>query len=138
MERAGGGRARCTGTESARPARCAPRAVPGAAPPRSFFPPPRRRPAAGTPSRGGGAAARRPRHRAGLLRPPAALSRTMRGGDAGQHPRRRQVERGRLLPLLSCAILACCVEVAALRDFSGTRRYGAYGGREARPGERRA
>ncbi|XP_048790116.1 protein eva-1 homolog C isoform X2 [Lagopus muta] len=43
----------------------------------------------------------------------------MRRGDAGQHPRRRQVERGRLLPLLSCAILACCVEVAALRDFSG-------------------
>eukprot|EP00076_Gallus_gallus_P030664 XP_015155281.1 protein eva-1 homolog C isoform X4 [Gallus gallus] len=43
----------------------------------------------------------------------------MRGGDAGQHPRRRQVERGRLLPLLSCAILACCAEVAALRDFSG-------------------
>ncbi|OXB79758.1 UNVERIFIED_CONTAM: hypothetical protein H355_013743 [Colinus virginianus] len=42
----------------------------------------------------------------------------MRGGDAGQHPRRRQVERGRLLPLLSCAILACCAEVAALRDFS--------------------
>ncbi|KAM9566540.1 protein eva-1 homolog C isoform 1-T1 [Guaruba guarouba] len=43
----------------------------------------------------------------------------MRDGDAGQHPRRRQVEPGRLLPLLSCVILVCSSEVAALADFSG-------------------
>ncbi|XP_062478183.1 protein eva-1 homolog C isoform X3 [Pezoporus occidentalis] len=43
----------------------------------------------------------------------------MRDGDAGQHPRRRQVEPGRLLPLLSCVILVCSAEVAALADFSG-------------------
>uniref|UniRef100_A0A8C3KGX0 Protein eva-1 homolog C n=1 Tax=Calidris pygmaea TaxID=425635 RepID=A0A8C3KGX0_9CHAR len=44
----------------------------------------------------------------------------MRDGDAGQHPRRRQVEpAGRLLRLLSCLILVCGAEVAALADFSG-------------------
>ncbi|KAM6212542.1 protein eva-1 homolog C [Sarcoramphus papa] len=43
----------------------------------------------------------------------------MRDGDAGQHPRRRQVEPGRLLRLLSCVILVCSAEVAALADFSG-------------------
>ncbi|XP_075289014.1 protein eva-1 homolog C isoform X2 [Opisthocomus hoazin] len=43
----------------------------------------------------------------------------MREGDAGRHPRRRQVEPGRLLRLLSCAILLCGAEVAALADFSG-------------------
>ncbi|XP_063202716.1 protein eva-1 homolog C isoform X1 [Chroicocephalus ridibundus] len=43
----------------------------------------------------------------------------MRDGDAGQHPRRRQVEPGRLLRLLSCLILVCGAEVAALADFSG-------------------
>ncbi|XP_076209117.1 protein eva-1 homolog C isoform X3 [Aptenodytes patagonicus] len=43
----------------------------------------------------------------------------MREGDAGQHPRRRQVEPGRLLRLLSCVILVCSAEVAALADFSG-------------------
>uniref|UniRef100_A0A8B9EUF4 Eva-1 homolog C n=1 Tax=Amazona collaria TaxID=241587 RepID=A0A8B9EUF4_9PSIT len=42
----------------------------------------------------------------------------MRDGDAGQRPRRRQVEPGRLLPLLSCVILVCSSEVAALADFS--------------------
>ncbi|XP_063202742.1 protein eva-1 homolog C isoform X4 [Chroicocephalus ridibundus] len=42
----------------------------------------------------------------------------MRDGDAGQHPRRRQVEPGRLLRLLSCLILVCGAEVAALADFS--------------------
>ncbi|XP_076209126.1 protein eva-1 homolog C isoform X4 [Aptenodytes patagonicus] len=42
----------------------------------------------------------------------------MREGDAGQHPRRRQVEPGRLLRLLSCVILVCSAEVAALADFS--------------------
>lgn len=46
----------------------------------------------------------------------------MREGDAGQHPRRRQVEPGRLLRLLSCVILVCSAEVAALADFSGTGR----------------
>ncbi|XP_072707995.1 protein eva-1 homolog C isoform X1 [Ciconia boyciana] len=43
----------------------------------------------------------------------------MREGDAGQHPRRRQVEPGRLLRLLFCVILVCSAEVAALADFSG-------------------
>ncbi|XP_065532881.1 protein eva-1 homolog C isoform X2 [Lathamus discolor] len=43
----------------------------------------------------------------------------MRDGDAGQHPRWRQVEPGRLLPLLACVILVCSAEVAALADFSG-------------------
>ncbi|XP_061215002.1 protein eva-1 homolog C isoform X3 [Neopsephotus bourkii] len=43
----------------------------------------------------------------------------MRDGDAGQHPRWRQVEPGRLLPLLSCVILVWSAEVAALADFSG-------------------
>ncbi|XP_051496039.1 protein eva-1 homolog C isoform X2 [Apus apus] len=43
----------------------------------------------------------------------------MREGDAGQHPRRRQVEPGRLLRLLSGVILVCSAEVAALADFSG-------------------
>ncbi|XP_030333483.1 protein eva-1 homolog C isoform X1 [Strigops habroptila] len=43
----------------------------------------------------------------------------MRDGDAGQHPRRRQVEPGRLLRLFSCVILVCSAEVAALADFSG-------------------
>ncbi|XP_071610604.1 protein eva-1 homolog C isoform X2 [Heliangelus exortis] len=43
----------------------------------------------------------------------------MREGDAGQHPRRRQVELGRLLHLLSGVILVCSAEVAALADFSG-------------------
>ncbi|KAM9277799.1 protein eva-1 homolog C [Cariama cristata] len=43
----------------------------------------------------------------------------MRDGDAGQHPRRTQVEPGRLLRLLSCVILVCSAEVAALADFSG-------------------
>ncbi|XP_064326766.1 protein eva-1 homolog C isoform X1 [Phalacrocorax carbo] len=43
----------------------------------------------------------------------------MRDGDAGQHPRRGQVEPGRLLRLLSCVILVCGAEVAALADFSG-------------------
>ncbi|KAM6314189.1 protein eva-1 homolog C [Podargus strigoides] len=43
----------------------------------------------------------------------------MREGHAGQHPRRRQVEPGRLLRLLSCVILVCSAEVAALADFSG-------------------
>ncbi|XP_075626779.1 protein eva-1 homolog C isoform X2 [Balearica regulorum gibbericeps] len=43
----------------------------------------------------------------------------MREGDAGQHPRRRQVEPGRLLRFLSCVILVCSAEVAALADFSG-------------------
>ncbi|KAM9389247.1 protein eva-1 homolog C [Phaethornis superciliosus] len=43
----------------------------------------------------------------------------MREGDAGQHPRRRQVEPGRLLHLLSGVILVCSAEVAALADFSG-------------------
>ncbi|KAM6100286.1 protein eva-1 homolog C isoform 3-T3 [Theristicus caerulescens] len=42
----------------------------------------------------------------------------MREGDAGQHLRRRQVEPGRLLRLLSCLILVCSAEVAALADFS--------------------
>ncbi|XP_053826499.1 protein eva-1 homolog C isoform X1 [Vidua macroura] len=43
----------------------------------------------------------------------------MRDGDAGQHPRRAQVEPGRLLRLLSCVVLVCGAEVAALADFSG-------------------
>ncbi|XP_012425452.1 protein eva-1 homolog C isoform X1 [Taeniopygia guttata] len=43
----------------------------------------------------------------------------MRDGDAGQHPRRAQVEPGRLLRLLSCLVLVCGAEVAALADFSG-------------------
>ncbi|XP_042644712.1 protein eva-1 homolog C isoform X2 [Tyto alba] len=43
----------------------------------------------------------------------------MREGDAGRHPRRTQVAQGRLLRLLSCAILVCSAEVAALADFSG-------------------
>ncbi|TRZ15519.1 hypothetical protein HGM15179_011590 [Zosterops borbonicus] len=43
----------------------------------------------------------------------------MRDGDAGQHPRRAQVEPGRLLRLLSCVVLLCGAEVAALADFSG-------------------
>ncbi|XP_074785037.1 protein eva-1 homolog C isoform X3 [Athene noctua] len=43
----------------------------------------------------------------------------MREGGAGQPPRRRQVEPGRLLRLLSCVILVCSAEVAALADFSG-------------------
>ncbi|KAM6285680.1 protein eva-1 homolog C isoform 3-T3 [Spheniscus humboldti] len=43
----------------------------------------------------------------------------MREGDAGQYPRPRQVEPGRLLRLLSCVILVCSAEVAALADFSG-------------------
>ncbi|KAM6285681.1 protein eva-1 homolog C isoform 4-T4 [Spheniscus humboldti] len=42
----------------------------------------------------------------------------MREGDAGQYPRPRQVEPGRLLRLLSCVILVCSAEVAALADFS--------------------
>lgn len=46
----------------------------------------------------------------------------MRDGDAGQHPRRTQVEPGRLLRLLSCVVLVCGAEVAALADFSGTGR----------------
>uniref|UniRef100_A0A8C5U169 SUEL-type lectin domain-containing protein n=1 Tax=Malurus cyaneus samueli TaxID=2593467 RepID=A0A8C5U169_9PASS len=40
-------------------------------------------------------------------------------GDVGQHPRRAQVETGRLLRLLSCMVLVCGAEVAALADFSG-------------------
>ncbi|XP_058681947.1 protein eva-1 homolog C isoform X2 [Poecile atricapillus] len=43
----------------------------------------------------------------------------MRDGDAGQHPRRAQVEPGQLLRLLSCVVLVCGAEVAALADFSG-------------------
>ncbi|XP_014109082.1 PREDICTED: protein eva-1 homolog C isoform X2 [Pseudopodoces humilis] len=43
----------------------------------------------------------------------------MRDGDAGQHPRRAQVEPGQLLRLLSCVVLVCGMEVAALADFSG-------------------
>ncbi|XP_068038876.1 protein eva-1 homolog C isoform X2 [Anomalospiza imberbis] len=43
----------------------------------------------------------------------------MRDGDAGQQPRRAQVEPGRLLRLLSCVVLVCGAEVAALADFSG-------------------
>ncbi|XP_018763620.3 protein eva-1 homolog C isoform X2 [Serinus canaria] len=43
----------------------------------------------------------------------------MRDGDAGQHPRRAQVEPGLLLRLLSCVVLVCGAEVAALADFSG-------------------
>ncbi|XP_062454353.1 protein eva-1 homolog C isoform X5 [Rhea pennata] len=43
----------------------------------------------------------------------------MREGDAGQHPRRGQVEPGRLLHLLSCVILVCSAEIAALTDFAG-------------------
>ncbi|XP_064008486.1 protein eva-1 homolog C isoform X3 [Pogoniulus pusillus] len=43
----------------------------------------------------------------------------MRDRDAGQHLRRRQVEPGRLLRLLSCVILVCSAEIAALADFSG-------------------
>uniref|UniRef100_A0A8C5TYD7 SUEL-type lectin domain-containing protein n=1 Tax=Malurus cyaneus samueli TaxID=2593467 RepID=A0A8C5TYD7_9PASS len=39
-------------------------------------------------------------------------------GDVGQHPRRAQVETGRLLRLLSCMVLVCGAEVAALADFS--------------------
>lgn len=46
----------------------------------------------------------------------------MRDGDAGQHPRRAQVEPGRLLRLVSCVVLVCGAEVAALADFSGTGR----------------
>ncbi|XP_064380282.1 protein eva-1 homolog C isoform X2 [Dromaius novaehollandiae] len=55
---------------------------------------------------------------AGLPAAPAALSRTMREGDAGQHPRRGQVEPGRLLRLLPCVILVCSAEIAALSDFA--------------------
>uniref|UniRef100_A0A8C4JPL5 Eva-1 homolog C n=1 Tax=Dromaius novaehollandiae TaxID=8790 RepID=A0A8C4JPL5_DRONO len=43
----------------------------------------------------------------------------MREGDAGQHPRRGQVEPGRLLRLLPCVILVCSAEIAALSDFAG-------------------
>ncbi|XP_015505630.1 protein eva-1 homolog C isoform X2 [Parus major] len=43
----------------------------------------------------------------------------MRDGDAGQHPRPAQVETGQLLRLLSCVVLVCGTEVAALADFSG-------------------
>ncbi|XP_062366887.1 protein eva-1 homolog C [Cinclus cinclus] len=43
----------------------------------------------------------------------------MRDGDAGQQPRRAQVEPGRFLRLLSCVVLVCGAEVAALADFSG-------------------
>ncbi|XP_077637340.1 protein eva-1 homolog C isoform X3 [Lonchura striata] len=43
----------------------------------------------------------------------------MRDGDAGQHPRRAQVEPRRLLRLLSCLVLVCGAEVVALADFSG-------------------
>ncbi|XP_027504584.1 protein eva-1 homolog C isoform X2 [Corapipo altera] len=43
----------------------------------------------------------------------------MRYGGAGQLPRRAQVEPGRLLRLLSCLVLVCGAEVAALADFSG-------------------
>ncbi|XP_068854645.1 protein eva-1 homolog C isoform X4 [Aphelocoma coerulescens] len=43
----------------------------------------------------------------------------MRDGDAGQLSRRAQVEPGRLLRLLSCVVLVCGAEVAALADFSG-------------------
>ncbi|XP_058656146.1 protein eva-1 homolog C isoform X1 [Ammospiza nelsoni] len=43
----------------------------------------------------------------------------MRDGHAGLHPRRAQVEPGRLLRLLSCVLLLCGAEVAALADFSG-------------------
>ncbi|KAF4798290.1 Protein eva-1 C [Turdus rufiventris] len=43
----------------------------------------------------------------------------MRDGDAGLQPRRAQVEPGRLLRLLSCVVLVCGAEVAALADFSG-------------------
>ncbi|XP_066063037.1 protein eva-1 homolog C isoform X2 [Chamaea fasciata] len=43
----------------------------------------------------------------------------MRDGDAGQRPRRAQAEPGRLLRLLSCVVLVCGAEVAALADFSG-------------------
>lgn len=46
----------------------------------------------------------------------------MRDGDAGLQPRRAQVEPGRLLRLLSCVVLVCGAEVAALADFSGTGR----------------
>ncbi|KAJ7400106.1 protein eva-1 C isoform X2 [Pitangus sulphuratus] len=42
----------------------------------------------------------------------------MRYGGAGQLPRRAQVEPGRLLRLLSCLVLVCGAEVAALADFS--------------------
>uniref|UniRef100_A0A8C6Z9L1 Eva-1 homolog C n=1 Tax=Nothoprocta perdicaria TaxID=30464 RepID=A0A8C6Z9L1_NOTPE len=42
----------------------------------------------------------------------------MRAGDAGQQPRRRQVEPRRLLRLLSCVILVCSAEIAALADFA--------------------
>ncbi|KAL9867529.1 protein eva-1 homolog C isoform 2-T2 [Geothlypis trichas] len=46
----------------------------------------------------------------------------MRDGHAGLHPRRAQLQPARLLRLLSCVLLLCGAQVAALADFSGYLR----------------